>query len=223
MDALTAKLRSSPFIARVAPYIIFVALTALQGKFGEASKYWFYVAKTIVGVWLVCAMWPVVKEMRWTFSIEAVLVGVGVIVVWIALDPFYPKLPMGESTPWNPHAQFGAGSALAWSIIITRILGSTFIVPHIEETFFRSFIYRYIVQKDFEQVSLKTFHLGAFLITSILFGFIHREWLAGILCGMAYQWLVLRKGHLGDAMTAHAISNFLLGAWVVYKGAWEFW
>jgi uncharacterized protein len=79
------------------------------------------------------------------------------------------------------------------------------------------------VQKDFEQVALKTFHLGAFVITSVLFGLIHREWLAGILCGMAYQWLVLRKGHLGDAMTAHAISNFLLGAWVVYKGAWEFW
>jgi CAAX prenyl protease-like protein len=229
MDALTAKLRSTPFIARVAPYIIFVALTALQGKFGEASKYWFYVAKTLVGIWLVYAMWPVVKEMRWTFSIEAVLVGVGVIAVWIALDPFYPKLDQlfgGKSEPtklWNPHDQFGAGSALAWTVIITRIVGSTLIVPHIEETFFRSFIYRYIVQKDFEQVSLKTFHLGAFLITSILFGLIHREWLAGILCGMAYQWLVLRKGHLGDAMTAHAISNFLLAAWVVYKGAWEFW
>jgi hypothetical protein len=99
MDALTAKLRSSPFIARVAPYIIFVALTALQGKFGEASKYWFYLAKTIVGIWLVWAMWPVVKEMRWTFSIEAVFVGVGVIVVWIALDPFYPKLDSSVENP----------------------------------------------------------------------------------------------------------------------------
>jgi hypothetical protein len=41
---------------------------------------------------------------------------------------------------------------------------------------------------------------------------------------MAYQWLVLRKNRLGDAMTAHAITNFLLGAWVVWKGgaAWKF-
>jgi uncharacterized protein len=232
MDALTAKLRSTPFIARVAPYIIFVALTALQGQFGDASRYWFYLAKTIVGIWLVWAMWPAVKELRWTFSIEAVLVGVGVIVLWIALDPYYPKLDelfpkfFGRSGPtklWNPHEQFGAGSALAWAIIAARVLGSTLIVPPLEETFFRSFLYRNVVQKDFEQVSLKTFRFGAFLITSVIFGFIHREWLAGILCGMAYQWLVLRKGHLGDAMTAHAISNFLLGAWVVYKGAWEFW
>ena len=233
MNAIIAKLRSTPLLGRVAPYIIFVALTALQGQFGEASKYWIYLAKTLVGVWLIWVMLPVVKEMRWSFSLEAVLVGVGVIVVWIGLDGFYPTLDElwsrifgGGSEPikhWNPHEQFGGGSALAWLFIVSRILGSTLVVPMIEETFFRSFLYRYIVKPNFEEVSLKLFHLGAFLITSVLFGFIHREWLAGIICGMAYQWLVLRKGHLGDAITAHAISNLLLGAWVVYKGAWQFW
>ena len=50
-----------------------------------------------------------------------------------------------------------------------------------------------------------------FLATAAVFGFSHNEWLAGILCGAAYQWLVLRKNRLGDAMTAHAITNFLLG------------
>ena len=47
--------------------------------------------------------------------------------------------------------------------------------------------------------------------------------LAGILCGAAFQWLVLRKNRLGDAMTAHAITNFLLGVWIVWRGAWNFW
>lgn len=233
MNALIAKLRSDPLIARVIPYIIFIALTALQGQFGEASKFWFYFAKSVVGAWLIWAILPVVKELRWTISLEAVLVGVGVIVVWIGLDGLYPTLDElwrrifgGEAKPaqpWNPHQQFGAGSAMAWFFIVARILGSTLIVPPLEEIFFRSFVYRYIVKPDFEQVSLKAFHLTSFLVTSILFGFIHREWLAGILCGMAYQWLVLRKGHLGDAVVAHAISNLLLGAWVVYKGAWQFW
>jgi CAAX prenyl protease-like protein len=63
----------------------------------------------------------------------------------------------------------------------------------------------------------------SFLVTSLIFGLSHREWLAGILCGFSYQWLVIRKGHLGDAVTAHAISNLLLGLWVVYQGAWKFW
>ena len=222
MDALTARLRSSPMVARVAPYFIFIALTALQGWFGENSKYWFYFAKSIVGIWLIWAVLPVVKEIRWTFSLEAVLVGVGVIVVWIALDPFYPKLMQGGKS-WNPHEAFGPGSTLAWFFIIARILGSTLVVPPLEEAFFRSFLYRYILKENFEEVSLKYFHFVPMIITSLLFAFIHREWLAGIFCGIAYQWLVARRGHLGDAIVAHGISNLLLGLWVVYKGAWQFW
>jgi len=72
-------------------------------------------------------------------------------------------------------------------------------------------------------VPLTAFHPLAFAITSVVFGFVHQEWLAGILCGLAYQWLVVRKGRLGDAMMAHAITNFLLGVYVIYKGAWHFW
>jgi hypothetical protein len=28
---------------------------------------------------------------------------------------------------------------------------------------------------------------------------------------------------LGDAITAHGVTNLLLGIWVVWKGAWNFW
>jgi membrane protease YdiL (CAAX protease family) len=50
----------------------------------------------------------------------------------------------------------------------------------------------------------------------------HNEWLSGFLCGLLYQWLVIRKQRLGDAITAHAITNFLLGMYVVVRGAWQF-
>jgi uncharacterized protein len=70
---------------------------------------------------------------------------------------------------------------------------------------------------------LGVFAWWPFLATSVIFGFAHREWLAGILCGMVYQGLVCRRKRLGDAMTAHAITNLLLGVWVVAKGAWFFW
>ncbi len=181
-----------------------------------------YVAKSLVGIWLIWVVLPVVKEIRWTISFEAILVGVGVIAIWIFSDRYYPKLT-NITAYWNPHQQFGQGSGLAWFFIIARIVFSSLVPPLMEEMFYRSFMYRYIVKADFEKVSLKTFHWPAFLITSIIFGLVHREWLAGILCGAAYQWLVLRRGHLGDAITAHAISNLLLGIWVAYKGAWNFW
>ena len=51
----------------------------------------------------------------------------------------------------------------------------------------------------------------------------HRLTHAGVICGMLYLWLTFHKKRLGDAITAHAITNFLLGIWVVWKGAWQFW
>ena len=209
-------------MARVAPFVIFLGLTFGQGQFGAASAYWFYLAKTLVAVWLIWEMHPLVLEMRWAISWEAVVIGIGVFVVWVGLDPFYPKF-LTSGVVWNPHEQFGENSALAWLMMVTRILGSTLVVPPLEEVFYRSFLYRYIVKPDFLSVSLNRFLLWPFLATAAVFGISHFQWLAGILCGMAYQWLVLRKNRLGDAMTAHAITNFLLGVWIVWRGAWQFW
>jgi len=207
---------------RAAPFVIFVALTACQGQLGEASRYWFYVAKTAIGVWLVWAMRPAVAEMRWAFSWEAVVVGALVCVMWVGINDFYPKFGKTGAL-WNPNMQFGQGSGLAWFVIAVRIFGSTIIVPPLEEVFYRSFLYRYIIKPDFQSMPLGIFHGLSFVATSAVFGFTHYEWLAGILCGFAYQGLVCRKKRLGDAMTAHAITNFLLGVWVVWKGAWNFW
>lgn len=222
MKYLRQTFERSPLAARVAPFAVFLLLTTLQGHFGEASRYWLYVAKTLAGAWLVWLVRPYVAEMRWAFSWEALAVGVGVFALWVGLDPYYPKLVKG-GTEWNPHTAFGAGSLLAWGTILVRILGTTVVVPPLEEAFYRSFVYRYVAKQDFMSVPLGWFAWTPFLVTSAVFGFAHREWLAGVLCGLAYQGLVCRKKRLGDAMTAHAITNLLLGLWVVFKGAWQFW
>lgn len=222
MNLLREKFRVSPIVVRVAPFAIFVALTFAQGQMGEASAYWFYLAKTIAGAWLIWEMRPFVSEMRWTVSWEAIAMGVAVCVMWVGIDGLYPKL-MSGGTLWNPREQFGADSALAWLFIAVRILGSTFVVPPLEEVFYRSFLYRYFVRINFLEMPLNRFHVTSFLVTSAIFGFEHNQWLAGILCGFAFQWLVIRKNRLGDAITAHAITNFLLGLWVVWQNDWKFW
>ena len=221
--------------ARVAPFVIFVLLTVAQGKCGAASAYWFYFAKTLAGLGMIFAVRPLVAELRWAFSWEAVLVGAGVFLLWIgfsgdwaAQNTLWVKLglasaPKNHPSAWNPNEQFGNNSTLAWFFVAVRILGSTFIVPPIEELFYRSFLYRYIFKPDFISVPLNQFSPRPFFITATIFGLAHNQWLAGILCGAAYQWLVLRKNRLGDAMTAHAITNFLLGVWVVWQSAWNFW
>ncbi len=235
MCLLKKLFAGSPAAARVAPFVIFLALTFFQGEFGASSAYWFYFAKTIIGAWLIFEMRPFVSEMRWAISWEAILVGVGIFAVWVGIsgewttqDSLWAKLGIAhpQTAPekiWNPNSQFGANSALAWFFILTRILGSTFVVPPLEEVFYRSFLYRYVASQNFLSVPLNKFLPWPFFATALVFGFSHNEWLAGILCGAAFQWLVIRKHRLGDAMTAHAITNFLLGVWIVWRHAWHFW
>src|SRR5207247_9218708 len=124
---------------------------------------------------------------------------------------------------WTPGAAFGEGSGLEWTLIGARILGSTLVVPMIEEVFYRSFLYRYLIRPEFQTLRLGAFSAFSFICTSMVFGISPHEWLAGILCGVLYQGLVCWKNRLGDAMMAHAITNLLLGSWVVWKGAWHFW
>ena len=226
---------NSPIAVRVAPFIIFLLLTFCQNRFGEAGRYWFYFAKSIVGAWLIWEIRPFVSELRLNFTWEAVAVGIGVLVMWVGIDGFYPKLselsvklglskaPITPVLPWNPNLQFGEGAPLAWFFIVARILGASLVVPVLEEIFFRSFIYRYVAKPDFQSVSLGFFAWTPFLLTALIFGLEHEEWLAGILCGFAYQGLVIWKKRLSDAIVAHGITNLLLGLWVVWKGDWKFW
>jgi CAAX prenyl protease-like protein len=223
----------SPVLARVLPFVLFVLLTYGQGKFGPDSPYWLYLFKTLVGIWLIFEMRPFISEMRWSFSAEAVVVGIAVFVIWVGISgdwttqsSLWSKLGLTHSSTatapgWNPEASFGP--ALAWFFIAVRILGSALVVPPIEEAFYRSFLYRYFASPNFMSVALNKFLPIPFLSTAAVFGISHNEWLAGIICGAAYQWLVIRKNRLGDAMTAHAITNFLLGVWVVWRHAWNFW
>ena len=225
MTILRAKLQTSPIHARVVPYVVVVALTALQDSFGGEARYWLYLAKMLVGLWCIWEMRSLVPEMRWAVSWEAVAVGLFVAVLWVGLDPYYHKFSLlfKVEEPWNPFKQYGEGAAMGWFFVAVRTFGSALVVPPIEEAFYRSFLYRYFVRLDFADMSFNRLHWLSLVVTSLIFGFSHYQWLAGVLCGLCFQWLVLRKNRLGDAMTAHAITNLLLGIWVVWKQAWQFW
>jgi CAAX prenyl protease-like protein len=216
------RILASPVLVRVLPFAVFAALTLLQGRFGEESQYWIYALKTVLGAWMVWIVWPHIKEMRWAFSWEAVAVGIAVFLIWVGLDGRY-SLWAARPGAFNPVQTYGKGSALALLFVGIRALGSTLVVPPLEEVFYRSFLYRYLIKSNFLSIPLRHFDLRAFLFAGVVFGISHFEWLPGILCAFAYQWLVIRKDRLGHAMTAHAITNFLLALWVIFRPAYYFW
>jgi uncharacterized protein len=214
--------KSSPLAVRIVPFAAFALLTLIQGKFGDQPQYWIYAVKTLAGAWLLWLLRREIAEMRWALSWEAIVTGVVVFAAWVGLDGLYPMLSERSAT-FDPIRTYGAGTASASIFVAVRMLGSSLVVPPLEEVFYRSLVYRYIIRHDFLTVPLGHFNWKAFLIAGAIFGFAHFEWLPGILCAFAYQGLLIRRNRLGDALTAHAVTNFLLGIWVVARGAWQFW
>jgi uncharacterized protein len=226
MTPLGKLIRTSPIHARFVPFAVLVGLIFFQESFGAgAGRYWMYLVRMAISGWCIWEMRSMVPEIRWAFSWEAAVAGILVCAMWIGIDPYYPKIEFlfKASEPWNPFKQFGNGTAMAWFFVAVRTLGSTFVVPPIEEAFYRSFLYRYFVRLDFENMPFNQLHWLSLMVTSMLFGLEHYQWLSGFLCGLVFQALVLRKNRLGDAITAHALTNFLLSVWIVWRNDWKFW
>src|SRR5436305_211944 len=165
MGLLRQQLETSPIHARVAPYVLIVLLTVVQDSFVGAPRYWLYLIKMLIGAWCIWEMRSLVPEMRWAFSWEAIVVGVAACILWVGLNPYYPKVEFlfKAGNPWNPLKQFGEKSALGWFFVAVRTFGSAIVVPPIEEAFYRSFLYRYMVRTNFETMSLNRFHPLSFV------------------------------------------------------------
>lgn len=149
----------------------------------------------------------------------AVLLGLGVFLLWIALDSGWTV----TNAPAAGFVPLAADGSLLWPLIALRIFGAAAVVPLMEELFWRSFIQRWIDRPDFLALLPSAGSWRALCFTSLLFGFEHGQWLAGIIAGLVYGWLYRRSDSLWPPIAAHALTNFLLGVWVVKNGAWQFW
>jgi len=143
--------------------------------------------------------------------------GVVVFVLWIRMDWGFATI--GKPGGYNP-GLFGASAPLLAGV---RLLGAAAVVPVMEELFWRSFLLRYLIAADFAKVPIGRFTWPSFLISSVLFGLEHNMYLAGIMAGVAYNLLLYRTKSVAQCVLSHAVTNLLLGIYVLYTGSWQFW
>ncbi len=156
----------------------------------------------------------------WTWSWQAVAIGIVVFALWMALEPLAATNAADSAFAANL-ASLPRGWAAAW--LIFRVVGSVITVPLAEELAFRGYLTRRLIAADFQDVPLGRFTWFSFLVSSVLFGALHGRWLAGILAGMFYAGAVYRRKQLGDAVLAHAVTNALIAAYVLTTGTWSLW
>ena len=220
----------SPAAVRILPFAVFMAfvvasslLPAPAAGGGDWDTRFVYVARTVVVATLLVAFWRHYSELAWAELkrcewLSAALAGVAVFVIWIALDQ--PWATVGEPVAFDPRRPDGG---IDWMVAVPRLLGLAIIVPVMEELFWRSFIQRWIDAPQFLNADPRRVSRRAFFITAALFALEHNLWLAGLLAGFAYGWLYMRSGNLWSPVIAHAVTNALLGAWILATGNWQLW
>ncbi len=204
------------------PYIVPFGLFALLTYAGELfslSPGVIYPVKTVTtGMALYYFKDAYKGEIKPTFDGMAIAAGILVFLLWIGLDPFYPKI---EPKGFNPAGH--AAGAWLFFLIGFRIIGAALIVPVMEEVFWRSFVMRYLISSSFKNVGLGTFTWFSFVVVSLAFGVEHHRWLAGIAAGAIYGWLLVRSRNLWSPVLAHGVTNALLAVYVLATKNWIFW
>lgn len=214
---------------RVLPFAVFIALLALRGLLPEGSAplgleaRWLYglqvgAAALLLFIWrrefVELAARPGVRD-----TLLALAVGYAVYWLWVALDQPWMRL----GTPSASFRPVDADGELLWGQIALRWLGATLVVPLMEELFWRSFLMRWLQRADFLAVDPRRVGLKAVLLSTFVFTLAHTEWLAAAIAGLAYAGLYRYTGKLWPAVIAHAVTNGLLGFWVILGGHWAYW
>lgn len=205
-------------------YLLFIVLGDLleRAGFSRAELRWLYPVQVGAVLALLVAFWRDYDELHRfaltaTQTLVALAVGVVVLVLWVNLDA--PWMTIGSAPGYDPRTQ----DDIDWLLVAMRIAGAALIVPVMEELFWRSFLMRWLERVDFTLVDPARIGIKAFVIPCLLFGVEHNLWLAGIVAGVAYGGLYVWHRSLWSPILAHAVTNGVLGIWVVQTGAWQFW
>ncbi|MEO5696397.1 MAG: CAAX prenyl protease-related protein [Burkholderiaceae bacterium] len=217
-------------LARVVPFAAFMLLLAARGAVPDDNSWgidprWLYGLTVLVVGGLLAWFWREYGELvaqTWPSPTEiALAVGVGVVVfaLWINLDA--PWMMIG--TPTATFLPLDLQGQLIWPLVVVRWIGAALVVPVMEELFWRSFLMRWIQSPQFEAVPPQSVALKAIVLTTFVFVLAHTLWLGAAIAGLAYAWLYVRTGKLWVPVIAHAVTNGVLGVWVVMTGNWAFW
>jgi CAAX prenyl protease-like protein len=169
-----------------------------------------------------------VIDLRVRHLAATVAIGVAVFAVWIAPDlliPGYRHFRLFDNPVTGRAAtSLSASATLDWPVLALRMVRAVVIVPIVEELFWRAWLMRWLIDNDFQKVPLGKYTAFSFWAVAVLFASEHGPyWDVGLAAGIIYNWWMVRTRSLGDLILAHAVTNFVLSAYVIAAGKWEYW
>jgi uncharacterized protein len=229
------------------PFLVFMLVGALEptpekaggAAIGLSIPYayypWVYVAKIALTVVAIAFVWPGYRDFPLRLSWLAIVVGVVGGPLWIGLCsldveracvPYLDRVGLGwliaagDRAAFNPFQQLAGPSA--WAFLAVRFFGLVVVVPLIEEFFLRGFVMRFVVERDWWKVPFGTASGLAIVLGTAVPMLMHPgELLAAAVWFSLVTWLMLRTRSIWDCVVAHALTNLILGIYVVLSGTWR--
>lgn len=193
--------------AQIFPFLAFMATALLASTFSPVPEllYPLRVGVMAVVLWLFL---PVLRQLEWRADPLAIGAGALIGVAWLATAEGGSDGSLAQALAALP------GWLLAvW--VVCRVLGTTLIVPVVEELFFRGYVMGRI---DSGGTAARVL---AVAVSAGLFAALHGRWIAAGLAGVVFALLVLRSKRLGDAILAHAVANGIIALWALARGDWS--
>jgi len=240
-------LQQYPWLTYVLPLAVFMLVgtfeprpTAGQGLQGWlAVPYDYYPAvytlKIVLTVVAMAMVLPGYRAFPVRVSCLSVLVGMLGIVVWVGLSELQLEhrllsrlglgglLDLGTRSAYNPfEALREYPAAMAWGFLAVRFFGLVLVVPIIEEFLLRGFLMRYVMASDWQQVPFGQVSATAVVVGSLFPMLMHPAELlaAAVWFSLITVWMAKTR-RIWDCIAAHAVTNLLLGLYVLATGHWQ--
>jgi CAAX prenyl protease-like protein len=131
---------------------------------------------------------------------------------------------LGERAAYNPLEQLKDNPTWAYTFLFIRFLGLALVVPIIEEFFLRGFLMRFVMDADWWEIPFGHCNILALITGTAVPMLMHPgELLSSLVWFSMVTWLMLRTRNIWDCVAAHAVTNLLLGIYVVTFGQWYLW
>ena len=230
MESASRVPHKRKLVAYVLPMALFLGLLAVSsglkkigGPFWLTSpEYWIFPLQTLLCGAVVLFFWDEYDFGKLRQPLFVLAVGVIIFVLWISPQAFFgqPARLIG----FDPET-FSQQPLLYWLTVILRFARLVVVVPLVEEIFWRGFLLRYLIDEKFADVPFGKFTPFSFWAVSIAFALGHSmpDWIAAFVTGMAYNAVAYRTKSLTSCVFVHAITNLLLGLWIMRTRQWGFW
>ena len=207
----------------VLPFILFIALLGLQSVIPIPQ--WVRFAVPMAAILTVSRR---VLAVRFRNLFASIALGLAVFVIWVGPDALFPGYHQlwlfSNSVLGHPVSTATAAQKSDVTFIVWRVLVSVVAVPILEELFWRGWLMRWLINRDFERVPLGTYDPQAFWIVALLFASEHGSfWDVGLITGVIYNWWMIRTKSLWDCIVMHAVTNGALAWYVLAGDHWQYW